>query len=250
MKSRNVKLCIFITQNRNQTIKRSYKDEEEEVQKKISEMGVWSEFVENFFPIIFSLFIGNWTDVYGVKGPFLLTIAGVGIRYIGLLLSVYYDTWKVQIIALFSILPGSLTGGRIAVSMLVYSYVAVSSSVVDRTFRVGILTAVRTFGRSAGSALGGYLKRGGSTYYFIFGLGGGLSICSFLYILIFMPNPKKGSNPAGFEKGKKAAIKNIFNLRNIFEAAKSFFKKRPNGIREQLYLLVIILIFTMAPMQG
>lgn len=230
--------------------KKLYEDEETEVQKVISSMNIWSEFVENFFPIAFSLFMGNWTDVYGVKAPFLLTIAGVAVRYLGLLLCVYNDQWNVQIVALFSILPGSLTGGRIAVSMLVYSYVAISSSVADRTFRVGVLTAVRTFGRSAGSSLGGTLKRAGKDYYFIFGIGGGVAIASFLYILILMPNPIKGNNPANFKKGKVAAIRNIFNLRNIIEAAKSFFKYREHGIREQLYLLVIILIFTMAPMQG
>lgn len=206
--------------------------------------------MENLFPILFALFLGNWTDVYGVKAPLLLTILGVLIRYTGLLLCVYFNTWKAQVIILFSVLPSSLTGGRIAVSMLVYSYVAVTSNIVDRTFRVGVLTAVRTFGRSAGSALGGYLKRDGKDYYFIFGLGAGVAACSFLYILIFMPNPKKGSNPAGFKQGPKAAVKNLFNLRSIIEAAKAFIKKRDYGLREQLYLLVIVLIFTMAPMQG
>lgn len=220
------------------------------MQKVISEMGIWGEFIENFFPIVFSLFLGNWSDVYGIKAPFLLTIAGVAIRYGGLLLCVHYKTWPVQIIILFSILPSSLTGGRIAISMLVYSFVAVTSSIADRTFRVGILTAVRTFGRSAGSALGGFLKRGGKDYYFIFALGGGLSLLSFLYILLFMPNPKKGSNPAGFKRTKAHAFRNVVNLKNILESAKAFFKKRPFGVREQLYLLVIVLIFTMAPMQG
>ncbi|CAL8100593.1 unnamed protein product [Orchesella dallaii] len=227
-----------------------YADEEEEVQKVISEIGIWSEFIENFFPIIFSLFVGNWSDVYGVKFPFLLTILGVVLRYAGLLLCTNNETWGAEIVVLFAVLPGSLTGGRIAISMLVYSFVAVTSSVEDRTFRVGVLTAVRTFGRSAGSALGGHLKRSGKDYFYIFGLGGGVALASFVYILIFMPNPKKGSNPLGFKQSKCDAAKNIFNLRSILEAAKAFLRKREHGIREQLYLLVIVLIFTMAPMQG
>ncbi|ODN00650.1 Proton-coupled folate transporter [Orchesella cincta] len=227
-----------------------YKKEEEEIQKVISEIGVWSEFIENFFPIAFSLFVGNWTDVYGVKIPFLLTISGVVFRYVGLLICTQYESWGAEIVVLFAVLPGSLTGGRIAISMLVYSFVAITSSNEDRTFRVGVLTAVRTFGRSAGSALGGHLKRSGKDYVYIFGLGGGVALAGFLYILLLMPNPKKGSNPLGFKQSKCDSFKNLFNLRSIIVAAKAFLMKREYGIREQLYLLVIILIFTMAPMQG
>ncbi|XP_021945632.1 uncharacterized protein LOC110843883 isoform X2 [Folsomia candida] len=228
----------------NQTIKRRYKSEEEDVQKVISEIGIWSEVVENLFPIVFSLFLGY-------KLPFLLAISGVTIRYAGLILCTYFNTWNAEIVALFSVLPGSLTGGRIAISMVVYSFVAVTSTLKERTVRMGILTAVRTFGRSSGSALGGYLKRSGKNYYFIFSLGGGLSLLSFLYILLIMPNPKKGNNPCGFKQDSKLeATKNIFNWKNVIESAKAFFKKREYGVREQLFLLVAILIFTMAPMQG
>lgn len=230
--------------------KRPYRAQEIKVQELISEIGIWSEFIENFFPIVFSLFLGNWTDVYGIKAPFLFAIAGVVIRYAGLLLCTHYKTWTAQVIILFSVLPSSLTGGRIAISMLVYSFVAVSSSIADRTFRVGVLTAVRTFGRSAGSALGGYLKRNGKDHYFIFGFGGGIAAVSFIYILLFMPNPRKGSNTAGFKMTRMHALRNIFNFKNIIESAKAFFRKREYGVREQLYLLVIVLIFTMAPMQG
>jgi len=206
--------------------------------------------VENFFPITFSLFLGTWSDVYGVKVPFLLSIGGVVVRYAGLILCVYNKSWTAEIVSTISVLPGSLTGGRIAISMVVYSFVAVTSSLEERTVRVGVLTAIRTFGRSAGSALGGYLKRSGKDHYFIFGIGGGIALVSFLYILILMPNPKKGSNPCGYKDTRLQATKNLFNIRNIIESAKAFFKKREYGIRSQLFLLVIILIFTMAPMQG
>lgn len=189
--------------------------------------------------------------MYGYKLPFLLSISGVTFRYVGLLLCTYYDTWNAEIIAVVSVLPGSLTGGRIAISMVVYSFVAVTSTLKERTVRIGILTAVRTFGRSSGSALGGFLKRRGQSYYFIFGLGGGISILAFVYILLIMPNPKKGNNPCGFKKESKLdAVKNIFNWKNVRESARAFFRKREYGVREQLYLLVAILIFTMAPMQG
>lgn len=150
--------------------------------------------------------------------------------------------------------------------MVVYSFVAVTSTLKERTVRMGILTAVRTFGRSsgnnkyiqiltvrtgglkqgnasvfAGSALGGYLKRSGKNYYFIFSLGGGLSLLSFLYILLIMPNPKKGNNPCGFKQDSKLeATKNIFNWKNVIESAKAFFKKREYGVREQVCIFLAI----------
>ena len=214
--------------------------EEEEVQKVISGIGTWIEVIENFFPILFSLFLGGWTDVYGIKLPFLIAIAGIVVRYSGLLICVRYAHWTAQTVGMFSILPGSLTGGRIAISMLVYSYVAVTSSLKDRTLRVGILTAIRTFGRSAGAALGGHLKRRGYNYYFIFGVGGGLAAVSFVYMLLLLPNHRRGSNPFGWDTTSKwAAVKNIFNLKSIYASAVAFLKKRPYGIRIQLYLLEI-----------
>jgi MFS family permease len=231
--------------------KARFKDQETEVQKVISEIGIWSEVVENFFPILFSLFLGTWSDVYGTKLPFLVSIGGVVLRYGGLILCVYNSSWNAEIVATISVLPGSITGGRIAISMVVYSFVAITSSLEERTVRMGILTAIRTFGRSAGSALGGFMKRSGKDYYFIFGTGGGIALLSFLYILVLMPNPKKGSNPCGYKTDSTfEATKNLFNFRNILESAKAFFRKREFGIRSQLFLLVITLIFTMAPMQG
>jgi hypothetical protein len=81
----------YIILNSNTTIKRQYKVEEEEVQKIISEIGIWSEIVENCFPVIFALFLGTWSDVYGYKLPFVLSISGVSFRYGGLLLLYYME---------------------------------------------------------------------------------------------------------------------------------------------------------------
>jgi len=165
-----------------------------------------------------------------------------------LMLSVYFTSWNAEIVSAVSAIPVAVTGSRTAISMIIYSYVTDTTSIKQRTFRVGVLTAVRTFGKSLGSAVGGWMSKGGMSYYAIFGLSGGLDLIGFFYVLFFLKNIK---NPDVVRsKSTCVKLKHIFNFRNITDTVVSFFRKREKGDRIRLFLLVVILICTMAPMQG
>ncbi|KAL4714938.1 hypothetical protein ACJJTC_003089 [Scirpophaga incertulas] len=61
--------------------------------------------------------------------------------------------------ALIEGLPPALAGGRVAMSMAIYSYITDITSESERTFRLGIVTAVLTLARPVGLALSGYMTK-------------------------------------------------------------------------------------------
>ena len=151
-------------------------------------------------------------------------------------------------VAVVSSLPVALTGSRTAISMVIYSYVTDTTSIKERTLRVGIATAVRTFGKSLGSALGGEMSKSGMGYYAVFGVAAGLDIIGFAYVLLFLKNVRDPNIVRS--KSTCVQMKHIFNFGNIKETAVAFFRKREKGDRARLFLLVVALMCTMAPMQG
>lgn len=214
----------------------------------VAGINTYRQIIDNAFPVLYVLFLGAWSDIYGRKLPILLTMFGYIVRYMALLIAVYFPDTNAHVVAVITSLPVSLTGGRTAVSMSLYSYVADTTSLRDRTFRVGVITAIRTFGKSAGSALGGILKGQGYDYVTIFAIGGSMDVLAFAYTLFFVRNTRKDSQ--GRKKNKLDICTEVFNVRHVIEAAKCFLKKRENRGRVQLILLVVTLICTMAPMQG
>jgi len=204
--------------------------------------------LDNAFPVLFVLFLGAWSDVYGRKLPYVLSILGYVVRYALLILSVYFTSWNAEVTAAVSSIPVAITGSRTAISMVIYSYVTDTTSIRERTVRVGVATAVRTFGKSLGSALGGQMSKAGMGYYVIFGVSGGLDLLGLLYALFFLKNVRDPNMTRS--KSTCVQMKHIFNFRNITDTVVAFFRKREKGDRARLFLLVIALMCTMAPMQG
>lgn len=222
--------------------------DEVEVQEIVSEIRVWSSVIDNSFPILYVLFLGPWSDTYGRKIPYLLSIFGYVIRYALLILATYFTSWNAQVVAIVSSLPVAMTGSRTAISMVIYSYIADTTSIRDRTLKMGMATAVRTFGKSLGSAAGGQLSKAGLGYYWIFGLAGALDLVGLFWAMATLKDTRNEEAIRG--KSKVDQLKAVFNVRHIRDSAAAFFRKREDGDRARLFLLIIALMSTMIPMQG
>jgi len=88
----------------------------------------------------------------------------------------------------------------------------------------------------------------GLGYYWIFGIAGGLDLVGLILAWVTIKDARDPERVRG--KTKWEIFKAIFDLNHIKDSAVAFFKKRPDGDRARLFLLVIALMCTMIPMQG
>jgi len=82
-----------------------------EVHDIVNKINIWSQVIDNAFPIVFVLFLGAWSDIYGRKLPLVLCILGYLARYGFLLICVWFkEDCNAQVVAVVSSLPVALTG--------------------------------------------------------------------------------------------------------------------------------------------
>jgi len=101
---------------------------------------VYRGLIEAGFPILFSLFLGPWTDVHGTKYPILLPLLGYALSASIYFMLTYAPDLHPGFI-LFASIPVALTGGMVALIMSVFSFISKITSEEDRSFRVAMLEA-------------------------------------------------------------------------------------------------------------
>jgi len=93
--------------------------------------------IEAGLPVIFSLFIGPWSDKHGSKPPMILSLFGYILSSVLLYLFAmpkYVD----PAILLFAGIPIALSGGAIAFLLSAFRYVAAFSTTKNRSFRMAV----------------------------------------------------------------------------------------------------------------
>jgi len=91
--------------------------------------------IEAGLPVIFSLFIGPWSDKHGSKTPMILSLIG----YITSSILLYLFAMPKYLdpsLLLVSSIPLALCGGVIGLLLSAFRYVAAASSTKDRSFRM------------------------------------------------------------------------------------------------------------------
>ncbi|CAG9564022.1 unnamed protein product [Danaus chrysippus] len=113
--------CYHIMQGRTS----NYTEQEENVQKMVASMTAWSFPLQTALPGILTLFVGAWSDRTGNRKSFMvLPILGKLISCFGIILStVFFLYVGVNETALIEGVPPALAGGRVAMTMAVYSYI-------------------------------------------------------------------------------------------------------------------------------
>lgn len=236
--------CDHIMSGRTQ----NFTEQERRVQGMVAGMTAWSFPLQTALPGILTLFVGAWSDRSGNRKTFMvLPIVGKLISTIGMILStLFFLQVGMNETALLEGLPPALAGGRVVMTMAVYSYITDITSVSERTFRLGIVTAIMTLSRPIGLALSGIMtKRIG--YYGVFLTACVCYLIGFLYITMRLKEkPKKKTVDS--EDG--APLLAVFSLKDAVDTMRVAFRTREGTKRLQIILIMFAYMFIVGPVLG
>uniref|UniRef100_S4PBU9 Adenylate cyclase n=1 Tax=Pararge aegeria TaxID=116150 RepID=S4PBU9_9NEOP len=176
----------------------------------------------------------------------VLPILGKLISVFGIILStVFFLQVGLNETALIEGLPPALAGGRVSMTMAVYSYVTDITSDSERTFRLGIITAILTLSRPIGLALSGIMtNRFG--YYGVFTVACIFYLTGFVYIVLRLKEKKKKK----IENEKPETVFSMFSAKDFAATVNVAFKPREGSRRLQIILVMIAYMFIVGPVLG
>lgn len=235
--------CSHIMQGRTH----NYTEQEKNVQKMVAGMTAWSFPLQTALPGILTLFVGAWSDRTGNRKSFMvLPILGKLISVFGIILStVFFLKVGLNETALIEGLPPALAGGRVAMTMAVYSYVTDITSDSERTFRLGIITAILTLSRPIGLALSGIMTRRFG-YYGVFTVACIFYLTGFVYILLRLKEKKKKK----IDNEESETICSMFSVKDLAATVNVAFKPREGSRRLQIILIMFAYMFIVGPVLG
>ncbi|XP_050352811.1 uncharacterized protein LOC126775093 [Nymphalis io] len=235
--------CLHIMQGRTH----NYTEQEKSVQKMVAGMTAWSFPLQTALPGILTLFVGAWSDRTGNRKSFMvLPILGKLLSIFGIILStVFFLQVGLNETALIEGLPPALAGGRVAMTMAVYSYITDITSDSERTFRLGIITAILTLSRPIGLALSGIMtKRFG--YYGVFTVACFFYMAGFIYIVIRL----KEKTRKKIDNDEPQTVFSMFSAQDFAATVNVAFKKRQGSRRMQIILVMFAYMFIVGPVLG
>ncbi|KAJ2948496.1 hypothetical protein O0L34_g7746 [Tuta absoluta] len=225
----------------------NYTVEEKNVQMLVTGMTAWSFPLQTALPGILALFVGAWSDRTGNRKAFMvLPILGKLISVIGIILStIFFMQVGMNETALLEGLPPALAGGRVAMTMAVYSYITDITSDADRTFRIGIVTAILTLSRPIGLALSGYTTRS-IGYYGVFIVACVFYMIGFVYIVVRLKEKPKKT----VDCEKPQTILSMFTVKDLSATVKVAIKAREGTRRLQIILILVTYMLIVGPVLG
>ncbi|CAG5049234.1 unnamed protein product [Parnassius apollo] len=235
--------CTHIMQGRTQ----NYTEQEKNVQTMVATMTAWSYPLQTALPGLLTLFLGACSDRTGNRKAFMVfPMLGKLISVFGIILStVFFLKVGLNETALIEGLPPALAGGRVAMTMAVYSYITDITSDSERTYRLGIITAILTLTRPVGMALSGIMtNRFG--YYGVFSTACVFYMCGFIYIILRLKEkPKKL-----IDNKNSDSIFSILCIRDLVASVNVAFKPRQGSRRLQILLIMLAYMFIVGPVIG
>ncbi|KPJ09703.1 Proton-coupled folate transporter [Papilio machaon] len=232
--------CTSIMQGRTH----NYTEQEKSVQTMVAGMTAWSFPLQTALPGLMTLFVGAWSDRTGNRKAFMvLPIVGKLVSVFGLMLSLaFFLQVGLNETALIEGLPPALAGGRVAMTMAVYSYITDVTSDSERTYRLGIITAILTLTRPIGLALSGIMtKRFG--YYGVFTIACVFYLSGFVYIVLRLKEKPKKS----IDNDNSNTIFSLFSIKDLSATINVAFKRREGSRRLQIILIMLAYMFIVGP---
>lgn len=223
--------------------------EEEEVQKIVAGINGYKSIMQSILPAMVLLFLGSWSDRNSRRKPcMVLPFVGEIGAMLGSLVSLYFFyELPVEFNCFAEALPQGLGGGWFTIYVGVLAYVTQTSSVEDRTFRMGAVSVLVTISLGLGSTTSGILfnKLG---FYGVFLLSIAMYATALIYIYFRIHDHEEGQQLDN--TSSKGFIRDFFDLSHVKETVKIAFKKGPRNRKKRICAIMLLVIVTSAPFVG
>ena len=207
----------------------NYPEEQSMVQHTVSKFNSVSVIMKTMMIMLVTVFLGSWCDSGGRKGLIVLTCLGRLAIAGSLLLNFMCDNLVIEFFWLD--FPAMLSGYENSLWIGAYAIITDETSQSNRTIRILILSALWHIGMALANLVTGYILEYG-TFYAVLGTYTATLIAALLYT-VFLLRSSQTSN-------KNISCGNIFSFKGILGSVSTVFKKRENGVRH----IIILLIFT------
>ena len=179
--------------------------------------------------VIFTLFLGPWSDKAGRKMLNMLPFLGYVLYCVTLIVNVYFfDELVVEFLWLETI--SSFFGGYALLYLGAYGYIADTSSLKSRTIRIAVMDGMSSVSETIGSYINGYLYAE-LGYYGSFGFASACFLLGLVIVFFTVHNKRDTEN--------KETKTNILDLKNVLESLKVLTKPRAENLRHIVIILVI-----------
>lgn len=238
--------------------------------------------------VIWSLFIGSWSDKYIDGRKLIMCFGTIGAFLESMALIINAAVFKADVyLILLSFIPSALLGGIIATLMSTYAYCSATSDQTTRAIRFAILEVSFWIPQPLGSFVGGQILGDGNNkserqlyhYIAVFIVSACGQLAAFFWV-IFVINEKPKDvmdvsivNREVFESSSasteqsindevvlkkgdslKASIikhsRELFDLSNVVDIFYTCIKPRPNKGRAQIWLLFMSICCVMLSYMG
>ena len=228
----------------------NYSTEEAQVQQLVASMTVWKTILQSGLPAFLILFVGGWSDRWGLRKPcMLLPIVGEFLTVIGLMFCTYFFyELPMEVNAFIEGLFPALTGGWFTMFLGMFSYIADVTTIESRTLRIGVVNVFCSLGIPVGLALSGILfKKIG--FYGVFSVSAAMYVMAFYYGYTHVKERKKIDVPVLSDK-PCAFLRDFFDYRHVMETFKVAFKAGEGNRRVKVMLLMLVVMVVIGPMHG
>lgn len=189
----------------------NYHNVEEQIQNEVNNYQLYISIIMSVLNIIYIMFLGPWSDIYGRKMLIFMAILGFLLENIVIIINIILFNISINYLLLAAICPG-ITGGIIGLVTGTYSYVTDISIEKSRTLKFTILEIFVKFSSPAGTMVGGIIYQH-LQYLGVFGTSGGLYLISMI-IVIFLKESLSTEN-RNIQISTTKYLKDIFNINNV-----------------------------------
>ena len=176
--------------------------------------------------VLFSLFVGAWSDANGRRLVLILPFVGNILSFI--IYIVNYHWFELPATQLLWGSVAGITGGYVCLNIGLYGYISDVTSAEDRTMRLSILNGVFSAGYVLGTTIGGKLYKAFDNFYLNFGLSIGFGLIGIIYTFYGVTESVEGSG----------SMVKFFDVQNVRQSLNVAFKDRPNHGRLHVILLI------------
>ena len=207
----------------------SYDDEQKIVQAAASKVEIVALILNTIPMVIFSLFLGPWSDKAGRKMLLIIPLLGSVLLCICFMVNVYFfDALVVEFLWLESI--SYYFGGYILFFVGAYGYIADTTSLKSRTIRIAVMDGLFSVAETIGNLINVYIYAA-LGYYGNFGCA---SLCFLLgVVIVLFTVGNKGDSNDKEEKTK------VFDMKTALESFKVLSKARPKNMRHIVIIMFI-----------